>query len=79
MERSLHTMANLFAQLGQANDTKAIAQFIEAHRAMPGEIQLHEAEFWNPSQARFLRAAINDDADWAGVAENLNSALHAKN
>jgi hypothetical protein len=72
-------MANLFAQLGEANDTISISRFIEAHRAMPSEVPLHEAEFWNPSQASFLRTAINDDADWAGVAENLNSALHAPN
>lgn len=79
MEKSLHTMANLFAQLGEANDTAAISRFIEAHRAMPGEVQLHEAEFWTPSQASFLRAAITDDADWAEVADSLNVALHAPN
>ena len=79
MERALHTMANLFAQLGKANDTMSISRFIETHRAMSGEVQLHEAEFWNQSQASFLKTAITDDADWAGVAENLNSELHAKN
>ncbi len=79
MEKSLHTMANLFAQLGEANDTAAISRFIESHRAMPGEVQLHEAKFWTQSQGSFLRTAITDDADWAEVADSLNVALHAPN
>jgi len=77
MEQRTHSMSNLFAQLGQCNDPGGIVQFIEANRPLAGEVQLHKAAFWSPSQATFLQEAINDDADWAEVVEALNSELHA--
>lgn len=76
MERSVHDMSNLFAQLGQPSDETAISSFIEAHRPLPGDMLLHEASFWTYSQASFLREAITDDADWAEIADNLNAELH---
>lgn len=78
MERPVHSMSNLFAQLGQANDEQAIARFIETRRPLANGVQLHEAAFWTPSQACFLREAILDDADWAEVADELNVELHAR-
>jgi len=77
MEKHGHSMSNLFAQLGQAQDPGAIARFIEANRPLAGDIELHLAAMWSPSQAAFLKQAISDDADWAEVVEALNSALHA--
>ena len=78
MERPVHTLSNLFAQLGQPNDEMAIAQFIKSHSPLPAEAQLHEAKFWSPSQAAFLKEAILEDADWAVVIDELNSELHAR-
>ncbi|MDP3537649.1 MAG: DUF2789 domain-containing protein [Azonexus sp.] len=77
MERPVHNLSNLFAQLGEANDEAAIARFIESHSPLSGSLRLHEASFWTPSQANFLREAILDDADWAEVADELNAELHA--
>lgn len=77
MERPIHNMPNLFAQLGLAHDEAAIADFIEAHRPLPGNIALHQASFWNASQASFLREAIVDDADWAEIADALSAELRA--
>lgn len=79
MEQHAHSMSNLFAQLGQPSDHLAIDRFIAANRPMAGTMRLHEAAFWNASQSEFLRQAIGDDADWAEVAEALNSELHAHN
>lgn len=76
MERALHSMSNLFAQLGRPSDEASIALFIEAHAPMSSDMRLHEAVFWTSAQADFLAEAVSDDADWAGVAENLNSLLH---
>lgn len=76
MEKNTHNMSNLFAQLGEPNDDVAIAKFIEAHKPLPGDMQLHEATFWSSAQAKFLREAICDDADWAAVTDNLNARLH---
>lgn len=78
MERPVHNMSNLFAQLGQPNDEAAIAQFIESHRPLPDDVLLHEAAFWTPAQASFLCEAIRDDADWAEVADELNAGLRAR-
>lgn len=78
MERSARDMTSLFAQLGQANDAGAIARFIETHSPMDGEVQLHEALFWTPAQAGFLREAILEDAEWAAIVDELNSELHVR-
>ncbi|HJV92030.1 MAG: DUF2789 domain-containing protein [Dechloromonas sp.] len=78
MERPVHNMSHLFAQLGQANDEAAIARFIESHRPLANSVQLSEAPFWTPSQAAFLRESILQDADWAEVTDELNVELHAR-
>ena len=77
MERPVHNMSNLFAQLGEANDEAAITRFIECHRPLESSVQLHEAAFWTPSQATFLCESILQDADWAEVIDELNVELHA--
>lgn len=78
MERPIHSMSNLFAQLGQPSDELAIAHFIETRRPLANGVLLHEAAFWTPAQACFLREAILDDADWAEVTDELNVELHAR-
>lgn len=78
MEKSTHDMNSLFAQLGQASDDGAIAQFIETHRPLNGDVQLHDAVFWTSAQAGFLREAILDDADWAEIVDALNLVLHKR-
>ena len=78
MERPVHNLTTLFAQLGQPNDEASIAQFIESHRPLAGHDMLHEAAFLTPSQASFLCEAIRDDADWAEVADELNAELRAR-
>lgn len=78
MELQRHSMASLFAQLGEPHDSPAIERFIQARRPLAGNVQLHEAVFWSRTQAAFLREAISDDADWAGIADALNSELHAQ-
>lgn len=76
MEHSQHNMSHLFAQLGQPNGSADIANFIAAHRPLPGGTRLHEATFWSRSQSLFLCEAIGDDADWAQAADRLNEELH---
>lgn len=78
MERPVHNMSHLFAQLGQPNDEAAIARFIESHRPLAETVQLHEAPFWTASQSGFLREALLQDADWAEVADELNAELRAR-
>jgi len=76
MEKPVHTLSNLFAQLGLPNDSAAITRFIESHRPIPETMRLSEAPFWTDSQASFLREEILEDADWAMVIDELNVELH---
>lgn len=77
MEQPLRDLGSLFAQLGMASDAATIARFIETHGPLAGGVQLHEATFWTPAQAGFLREAILDDAEWAEIVDALNAELHA--
>jgi len=78
MERPIHDLSSLFAQLGQASDDAAIERFIKSHSPLPQTVQLHEAPFWTPAQACFLRESLLQDADWAEVADALNAELHTR-
>lgn len=75
METNLHTINNLFAQLGLPSDTDEINGFIESHRPVAEGLAVSEAPFWTPSQAKFLRQQILHDADWAPVVDELNTRL----
>ncbi|MCB1915243.1 MAG: DUF2789 domain-containing protein [Rhodocyclaceae bacterium] len=76
MEAPIHTMSNLFAQLGLPNDEASIARFIETHRPLAEDVRLSEAPFWSQAQATFLREEIQEDADWAPIIDELNAELH---
>ena len=76
MELLEPNMQSLFAQLGEASDEGAIARFIDQHGPLHGLTKLHEASFWSPSQAAFLRDALVQDANWAPVVDALNARLH---
>ncbi len=75
MDANLHTMNNLFAQLGLPADDAAIDSFIAAHRPLGNGVALYRAPFWSPSQRSFLKEEIIEDADWATVIDELNSRL----
>ncbi|MDZ4252382.1 MAG: DUF2789 domain-containing protein [Sulfuritalea sp.] len=75
MDANLHTMNNLFAQLGLPADSTAIDDFIIAHRPLGKGIALYRAPFWTASQRSFLKDEIIEDADWAGVIDELNVRL----
>ena len=76
MESSIHTLNNLFAQLGLPSDDAAIENFIKTHQHLAGNLTLSEAPFWSTAQAAFLREEILKDADWAEVIDQLNARLH---
>jgi len=76
VDANLHTMSNLFAQLGLPADLAAIEEFISRHRPLGNEVALYRASFWTDSQRSFLKEEIIEDADWAGVIDELNSRLH---
>lgn len=76
MESTMHTLNNLFAQLGLASSDAAIESFIKSHNHLPSSVALSQAPFWTPTQAAFLCEEIMKDADWAEVIDQLNAMLH---
>ena len=75
MESSLHTMNNLFAQLGLPSESAEIEDFIATHRPLGNGVALYRAPFWTAAQRAFLKEEIIGDADWAGVIDELNGRL----
>lgn len=75
MEQAVHDLESLFEQLGLGSSEAAIRDFIRRHKPLPRGVELHQADFWNASQAAFLRQAIDEDADWAEVVDQLDAML----
>ena len=78
METPMHSINNLFAQLGLPSDQAAVENFIKTHNPMATDVALSDAPFWTPAQASFLCEEILKDADWAEVIDELNARLHAR-
>ncbi|GLX81153.1 DUF2789 family protein [Thalassotalea eurytherma] len=75
MDRSSHTLACLFAQLGLNNSDEQITQFIEQNRGIADEVVIYEATIWNSAQASFLQEALAQDSDWAEIVDSLDAQL----
>jgi len=75
VESNLHSLTNLFAQLGLPSSEADIQTFIQSHRPLDAQVKLSDAPFWTATQAKFLRDQITNDADWAGVVDKLNTCL----
>lgn len=75
MEKSTHTYSELFRQLGLPSDKAYIEQFILDHRPLEPEVKISAAPFWTDAQRDFLRKALQEDADWAPMVDQLNAEL----
>lgn len=75
MESVMHTMTDLFQQLGLPSEPGAIEEFVTCHSPLPTQLKLWEAPFWTPTQAAFLNEQILGDADWAEVVDHLDALL----
>jgi hypothetical protein len=75
MDQPVHRFHDLFAQLGLPNDDLGIKAFLSLYSPLVGTINLADAHFWTPAQAAFLREALQQDSDWAELADQLSAAL----
>lgn len=75
MQAQLHSMTNLFAQLGLPSDEAGVETFIAAHRPLSNDVALYRAPFWSTMQRDFLKEEIIEDADWSAVIDELNGRL----
>ncbi|MDP3690595.1 DUF2789 family protein [Bradyrhizobium sp.] len=69
--------SELFVQLGLPGEEKGIAAFIQTHSPLDSATRLEDAPFWTSQQASLLHEHLQDDADWAEVADQLSLALRA--
>ena len=69
-----HSINALFQQLGLPATDSDIDNFFHRHK-LNHDIRLVDADFWTEAQAMFLSEALEEDADWAGVVEQLNARL----
>lgn len=70
MDTSEHSLSGLFKQLGLPADKAGIETFLREHRLAEGQA-LPRAPFWSKAQAQFLAEALEDDSDWAEMADEL--------
>jgi hypothetical protein len=75
METISHDIGNLFLQLGLPSGAQDIDQFV-GHHKLPHGIALHNAPYWNASQALFLKQAIECDSEWSEVVDQLAVRLN---
>lgn len=75
MEPSVHSLRNLFEQLGLPGGEAEIERFVATHRPLAAGVLLADAPFWTAAQAQFLREEIAEDADWAEIVDQLNLML----
>ena len=67
---------DLFAQLGLPNSPDAIAAFLNQHRPLPNDVLLADADFWDESQAQFIREKkLEDSPEWTQLIDQLSEAL----
>ena len=75
MEPPIHNLNSLFNQLGLDSTDTAIEDFINSNNPLPNKIELHNADFWSPSQASFLIQVKDQDADWVEIVDQLDTML----
>lgn len=75
METPVHTLNDLFAQLGLPSADAEIEHFITRHAPLADDIRLCDAPFWNAAQSTFLREEWCEDGDWAELVDELDLAL----
>ncbi len=75
METPIHSIVTLFDQLGLDSSEQGIDNFIEKNGPLLDTKELHKAGFWNTSQASFLKQALDEDADWVEIVNQLDVML----
>jgi hypothetical protein len=75
MYSPIHSIHSLFDPLGLDSSAQAINVFVAKHGSLPGNVKIHQADFWNEPQKSFLQQMINEDADWAEIVDELDTKL----
>ncbi|WP_144209804.1 DUF2789 domain-containing protein [Shewanella donghaensis] len=76
MDTTTATLEHLFQQLGLGSSEESITLFIEQHE-IPKNIAISQATFWNEAQKHFLEEALNEDAQWSELIDQLDVLLRS--
>ncbi len=74
MDLSPHSINTLFQQLGLPATDSDVESFFARHQLAPGT-RLVKADFWTEAQAAFLNEALEEDAEWTEVVDQLDARL----
>ncbi|CAM3752783.1 DUF2789 domain-containing protein [Parendozoicomonas haliclonae] len=74
MHTSVHTLNELFSQLGLPSGDQDIHQFVKDHTLRP-HTKLYKADFWTPSQSGFIKESWQDDSEWCQPIDYLDTLL----
>ncbi|MCG9696129.1 DUF2789 domain-containing protein [Shewanella sp. Isolate11] len=65
---------SLFDQLGLPSSEQAIEQFISQHN-IDAQTHLVDASFWTQAQKHFIKEALEEDAMWTEIIDQLDAQL----
>ena len=74
MDFSAHSINTLFQQLGLPATDSDIDSFLSRHK-LDHETRLLDADFWTEAQVAFLKEALEEDADWVEIVDQLDARL----
>jgi len=75
MDTNLHTLPNLFLQLGLSDKPEDMESFINSHSLADG-VEIENAGFWTDGQAQFLKESRDFDGAWAESVDELSTLLN---
>lgn len=74
LDFSHYSINTLFRQLGLPAADSDVDNFFSRHKLDPGT-RLVDADFWTEAQAAFLNEALEEDADWTEIVDQLDARL----
>lgn len=74
LDFSSHSINALFQQLGLPATDSDVESFFAQHK-LDHDTRLIEADFWTEAQSTFLKEALEDDADWTEMVDQLDARL----
>ncbi|UJF23398.1 DUF2789 domain-containing protein [Shewanella sp. OMA3-2] len=78
MDTTTTDLNHLFMQLGLAYEEHEVTAFIASHQ-IDKHTLLVDAPFWTTAQKTFLQEALNEDAQWSEVIDQLDVMLRSTN
>ncbi|GGB62284.1 DUF2789 domain-containing protein [Shewanella inventionis] len=76
MDTTENDLGHLFKQLGLGYTQQEIDSFVSRNKVNKDTL-LIDADCWNHSQRAFLKEALNEDAQWSEIIDQLDVMMRA--